>query len=151
MLSSSKGTGATLQTTRTGAVPGPREARRGTRPRTDMLGTREDRGRPCRDAGRARASRAGHGGESRRARASRWLVGRARPWGLATRARHAGWAAHRGPRAAPGLATMVARWPHHAAGSPGACQAAATRPRSEHAGPRNEHARPCCEHAGLRD
>jgi hypothetical protein len=47
--------------TRTGAIPGPREARRGTGPRTDMLGTREGRGRPCRDAGRAWTSRAGHG------------------------------------------------------------------------------------------
>jgi hypothetical protein len=65
-----------------------------------MLETREGRERPCRDVGRARAGHAGHGVESCRARASRWLVGRARPWGSPRAKGMPGWPCR--PRAAPG-------------------------------------------------
>jgi hypothetical protein len=75
-----------------------------------MLGTREGRGRPCRDIGHAGASRAGHVGESRRARPSR--AGRAVPGRCAQRGATPGTACRAGlrwghcacavaPRAAP--------------------------------------------------
>jgi hypothetical protein len=112
-LSSSEGTGANRRTTRTGAVPGPRKARRGTGSRTDMLGTCEGRKRPCRDVDRAWASRAGHAGlamqAASRARTLRTGRGRAGHCAHSAGALRVRRDASRAPRATPGCAEGTAR------------------------------------------
>jgi hypothetical protein len=113
MLSSSEGTGATRRTTRTEAIPGPREARRDTGSRTDMLGTREGHGRPCRDVGHAWASRAGHAGLAAQAasRVRTLRTGGAMP-GIARTAlgHYAPRRGHRVPHRAVPRAPRAQRW-----------------------------------------
>jgi hypothetical protein len=113
MLSSSEGTGATRRTTRTEAIPGPREARRNTGSRTDMLGTREGHGRPCRDVGHAWASRAGHAGLAAQAasRVRTLRTGGAMP-GIARTAlgHYAPRRGHRVPHRAVPRAPRAQRW-----------------------------------------
>jgi hypothetical protein len=94
-----------------------------------MLGTREGRGRPCRDIGRAWASRTGHAGLAAEvaSRARTLPIGRGRARHCAHSAgalrvcRDAPWA----PRAAPGCAGGTARAPGRATGT--ACHALRVR------------------------
>jgi hypothetical protein len=94
-----------------------------------MLGTREGHGRPCRDIGRAWASRTGHAGLAAEvaSRARTLPIGRGRARHCAHSAgalrvrRDAPWA----PRAAPGCAGGTARAPGRATGT--ACHALRVR------------------------
>jgi hypothetical protein len=142
--------------TRTGAIPGPREARRGTGPRTDMLGTREGRGRPCRDAGRAWTSRAGHGRVAglmvvpghgarrvRRARRAGHAGHEPRQGETAPRALRSGHCVPRRGQRVPRRAVPRAPWPRAAPAEH------ATPARSEHAGRAPAMAGEC--HVGRRE